>query len=170
MFPLFHFLHRLIQFIRATRVFLAEAESQLDQHDPDDAFALRRDCRRILFFAALFPVVGGLIAPVVTAWIVCSWANIRDIISIVSELVWGLFGSLAMSFFYLFAGVAFGCLLATDEFLTSPVGELWLKLIGTKNLTAARLVCLATVLAGIAILAAMTLLQARPLWAPGWNR
>jgi hypothetical protein len=167
MFPLFHFLHRLIQFIGATKAFLAEAESRLDHHDPADAFALRRDCRRILFFAALFPIVGGLIVPILTIWVTCRMVKDCDLLFVVGEIVWALLLCLLTSFFYLFAGVAFGCLLATEEFLASPIGELWLKLIGTKNRTMARIVCVITVLVGVTILAGMIVLQVRPLYEMG---
>ena len=48
-------------------------------------------------------------------------------------------------------GVAVACALAPSSFLTSPVGQKWMDLIGTKNVLAARIVCilLALIIAGV---------------------
>ena len=69
----------------------------------------------------------------------------------------------------MFAGVAVGCLLAPDEFMDSPVGGQWLKLIGTKNRTAARLVCFVVAVAGVLILAGICAMEVWMVQLPGLN-
>lgn len=39
-------------------------------------------------------------------------------------------------------GVAMACLFAPRDFLAGPLGEKWMKLIGTKSIFGARIVCL----------------------------
>ena len=39
-------------------------------------------------------------------------------------------------------GVSVACLFAPREFLTGPVGQKWMRLIGTESIVAARIVCL----------------------------
>ena len=50
----------------------------------------------------------------------------------------------------LLLGAATACLFAPREFLTGPFGKKWMKLIGTKNVLAARIACfaLAAIIAG----------------------
>jgi len=45
-----------------------------------------------------------------------------------------------------FAGIATGCLIAPASFYAAPVGQRWLKLVGTKSVARARLVCLVLIL------------------------
>jgi hypothetical protein len=47
----------------------------------------------------------------------------------------------------LFFGVAVACLFAPRDFLEGPVGSRWMRMIGTKSVGAARLVCLVVALA-----------------------
>ena len=57
-----------------------------------------------------------------------------------------MFGAVGLVF-----GVAVACLFAPSSFLTSSVGQKWMKLIGTKSVLAARIVCLilALLIAGV---------------------
>jgi hypothetical protein len=59
---------------------------------------------------------------------------------------------LALAVAGLLFGVAAACAFAPRKFLAGPVGRKWMKLIGTKSIAAARLVCLAVVL-GVSLIA-----------------
>jgi hypothetical protein len=168
-FKLLFIIRQLIRFSREARGFLGESEQLLEQHDPDEAAALRSSYRRILLFAVVFPILCGLIVPIVVPCIVFLRGEFADG-ALAMALFLGLLFSLVASFFYLFAGVAVGCMLAPDEFMDSPVGEQWLALIGTKNHTAARVVCFVMAVAGLAIMAGICAVELWMLHAPGLNK
>jgi hypothetical protein len=50
-----------------------------------------------------------------------------------------------VTFIGYFVGVALGCLFAPSDFYAGPVGQRWLRLVGTQSVTAARVVCLALI-------------------------
>jgi uncharacterized protein YacL len=49
-------------------------------------------------------------------------------------------------------GSAVACLVAPQAFLTGPVGQKWMKLIGTNSVTTARVVCAALIIAIVGLL------------------
>jgi hypothetical protein len=169
MFKLLFIIRQLIRFSREAKRFLGESEELLEQHDPDEAAALRGTYRRILLCAVVFPVICGLVVPIVVPCIVFLRGEFAAG-ALVMALFLGILFSLVASFFYLFAGVAVGCMLAPDEFMESPIGEQWLALIGTKNHTAARVVCFIMAVAGLAIMAGICAVELWMLHAPGLNR
>jgi hypothetical protein len=169
-FELIRIIQALIAFSRETQAFLGEAQRRLDDHDAETAAALRSCSHRILFFAVLYPVVGSLIVPVVVPWIALHLGNFQERTPAVSAMSLGLFLSLLAAFFYLFAGVAVGCLLAPEEFLDSSVGAKWLQLIGTKNHTAARVVCLVLAVVGLLIVFGIAALEVTLMQGPAFHR
>ena len=63
-------------------------------------------------------------------------------------------------------GVAIGCLRAPRDFFTSPAGRGWLRLVGTRSITALRVICSVVVavilpLAGIAVYVAVRAFNAK---------
>ena len=75
------------------------------------------------------------------------------------KLVNGLVASATMAGFTaagLGLGVAAGCLRAPRDFFNSPAGHAWLRLVGTRSITALRMICIIVVatvlpLAGIPV-------------------
>ena len=172
MFRLWFIIQELRRFSREARAFLGKTEQLIEQEAPEDTYTtdvLRGSYRRILMFAALFPIVCGVIVPIVVPCIAFYRGEFRGE-ALGTALVVGILISLPASFFYLFAGVAVGCLLAPDEFMDSPVGGQWLKLIGTKNRTAARVVCFVAAVAGLVIMTGICALEIGLLHAPAVNR
>lgn len=62
---------------------------------------------------------------------------------------------------YMF-GMALTCLFAPRAFLTGPIGRPWMKKIGTKSVTVARIACLIFGLMGTSIAAGIALLLLLP--------
>jgi hypothetical protein len=58
-------------------------------------------------------------------------------------------------------GAAVACLFAPREFLTGPIGSKWMTLIGTKNVLAARLVCLMVAMIPVGFVIAVIYVEAR---------
>jgi hypothetical protein len=168
MFKLYYLILELIRFSRESRAFLAESERLIEQ-DPEAARASRRTYRRILWLAALFPVVCGLIVPMTIPCVALYQGTFKGPALGMTFFI-GILLSLLASFIYLFAGVAVGCLLAPDEFYDSPAGGQWLKLIGTNNRTTARVVCFVLAVAGLAIMVGICAVEAVTLHAPALNR
>jgi hypothetical protein len=172
MFRLWLIIQELRRFSREASTFLGKSEQLIEQDSARDTYTsdvLRHSYRRILLFAALFPIVFGVIAPIAVPCIVFHTGEYRGE-KLAAALVTGILISLGASFFYLFAGVAFGCLLAADEFMDSPVGRQWLKLIGTENRTAARVVCFIAAAAGLVIAIGICFVEVVLLNAPPAQR
>jgi hypothetical protein len=131
---------------------------------------LRRNARRILAFAVAATLTGGVVIPVAIPLIALEMWDLEDPTRAGLGLFMGLILSQIASFFYLFAGVAAGCLLAPDEFMESTVGEPWMALIGTKHLLKARLVCATFVVAGALIAFGLGAAQVWMIQGPGLGR
>jgi hypothetical protein len=168
-FKLILIIYELIRFSRDAKTFLGQSERLLDEHDPHDAYALRMHYRRILFFAVVMPVC-GLIAALVTPLAVVLLGDVRGTAGAAVATFLGVLFWLAVCIFYLFGGVALGCFLAPPEFMDSPVGVKWLKLIGTKSPTAARVVCFITVVAALLIMMGLSVLQIVLMYSQGLNK
>jgi hypothetical protein len=168
-FKIYRYLQMVLAFSRASRRFLDESEGLLDEEDPDHA-ALRFYCRGIVALAVLFAVLGGLVVPVAVPWLVYHAGNFPNHVAPVGATLIGLIFSIMTVFLYLFAGVATACLLAPAAFFDSPVGQKWLELIGTKNRTAARLVCLVLALVGVGVMVGVAALQAWLMHSPGFAK
>ncbi len=166
---LWHLIHALIRFSRETKLFLSESECLIANDESCNPDSLRRTCRGILTLAVLYPVVCGVIAPMSVIAIACSQREYGGP-AVLMAIFLGFCFSLIAAIFYLFAGVAFGCLLAPNDFMKSPVGKQWLTLIGTKNITAARVVCLVMVLATLLIMTGICFVEIFMLQAPALNR
>jgi hypothetical protein len=111
--------------------------------------------KRIVLVGGCFAAIGavlGLITSAIVASDVKADHDIRSII--VVPLMYSVGG-------FVF-GMALMCLVAPRAFLTGPVGAPWMKLIGTKSVLVARIVCflfglVVTIpLVGIGLLLAMS--------------
>ena len=91
--------------------------------------------KRIVFVGGCFAAVGVVLGLITSAVVASDVKSGRDIRGIVLAPV--TFGAGGFVF-----GMAVMCLVAPREFLNGPVGAPWMKLIGTKNVLAARIVCL----------------------------
>lgn len=168
MFKLWYIIQELIRFSRAAKGFLGESDRLIGQEHPDDASALRRTSRSILTFAVLFPIV-CVIVPITLPCVAFSLGEYKGP-ALGMALFVGVLFSLAAIFFYLFAGIAVGCMLAPDEFMDSPVGAQWLTFIGTKNRTAARVVCFVAAVAGLLIMVGICGAEFLMLQSPALNK
>ena len=91
--------------------------------------------KRIVLVSCIFGVLGavpGIIFLVVAAGVAKAG---NDLIGLLFAPF--MFGAAGLLF-----GVAVACLFAPRDFLTGPLGEKWMKLIGTKSVLVARIVCL----------------------------
>jgi hypothetical protein len=66
-----------------------------------------------------------------------------------------------LTFASYFVGISVGCLTAPAAFFDGPVGQRWLKLIGTRSVAAARLVCLALIVLVVGLVSAAVALAVR---------
>jgi hypothetical protein len=172
MYKIWFIIQELRRFSREAKVFLGNSEQLLEQEASGETYTadlLRRSYRRILMWAILFPVVCGLIAPIAVPCIAFHRGHYRGE-ALGMALFLGILLSLPASFFYMFAGLAVGCMLAPDEFMDSPVGVQWLKLIGTKNRTAARVICFVAAVAGLLIMFGICAVEIWMLRSPGLNK
>jgi hypothetical protein len=86
-------------------------------------------------------------------------------------LAWALFFGLVLSlmlgvFVYPYVGVAVVCVFVPTWFYQTSPGQMWLRLIGTQNVWAARLVCASLVLFGIGMVAGVLAIQYDALTRP----
>ncbi len=88
--------------------------------------------RRIVQVSCIFGVLGAMAGIALSISTALNEENARGVL-----LGPFLFGAAGLLF-----GVAVACLFAPRKFLTGPMGDKWMKLIGTKNVLAARIVCL----------------------------
>jgi len=106
--------------------------------------------RRIVAISALCGIVSAVAGIIVVGAGRDSHSeHVRPSYFILTPLLLGAAG--------LLFGVAIACVLAPREFLAGPMGQKWMKLIGTKSVPVARLVCLAVavVLAAVPIVIAI---------------
>ena len=99
--------------------------------------------KRIILVSSVFGILGaaiGIIASIALAVDAKSGKDIKGVL-----LTPFMFGAGGLLF-----GVAVACLFAPRDFLTGPLGKKWMKLIGTKSVLVARIVCL---IFGLVILA-----------------
>ena len=110
--------------------------------------------RKIVLVGGCFAAVGvvlGLITSVVVASDEKSGNDLKGVI--LAPVMYGAGG-------FVF-GMALMCLVAPRAFLTGPVGQPWMKLIGTESVAVARIVCLlfglivTVLLVGIGLLIAL---------------
>lgn len=164
------YLRLLHQLSREANVFLNESEKLLAKQDEEEAERLRGYYRRILVLAWTFPILYGFIIPIVVPLAVYAAKRSGDYTGAGVATLIGLIFSLATSLFYIFGGVAAGCLFTPQEFFDSAVGQKWLELIGTKSPTGARVVCTITVVAGLVIALGLALFQVWLMNAPAFRR
>jgi hypothetical protein len=91
--------------------------------------------RRIVLVSGLFGALGvvfGLALSFVATGDTKSGKDVKQ--GLLAPFLFGAAGMLL--------GVAIACLFAPREFLAGPVGQKWMKLIGTKSIMLARIVCL----------------------------
>ena len=169
MFKFIRYIRTLIYLSRQANTFLGDAEDLLEE-DEEKAEELRGYYRRIVVLGITFPVIYGLLVPIAVPWAAFFvWERENPGGAFVATAV-GLLFSLAAALFYIFAGVSLGCLFAPEAFFDSPVGLKWLELIGTKNHTAARVVCMTTALTGLLIAGGLALTQLWLMNGPAFNK
>ena len=105
--------------------------------DPVDAVAQRHMAyhKRIVWVGTCFAAVGaalGLLMSMAVAGDIQTGRDIKGIL--LAPFLFGVGG-------FVF-GMALMCLFAPRSFLTGPTGAAWMKLIGTKSVVVARIVCL----------------------------
>lgn len=164
------YLRLLYQLSREANVFLDESEKLLAQQDEDKAERLRGYCRRILVLAWTFPIIYGFILPIVVPMSAFAAKRSGDYTGAGVATLIGLMFSLGTSLFYIFGGIAAGCLFTPQEFFDSTVGQKWLELIGTKSSTGARVVCSITVFAVLVIALGLALFQVWFMNGPAFRR
>jgi len=54
-----------------------------------------------------------------------------------------------------FLGMSIMCAVAPKEFMTGPIGQKWMRLIGTKNVLVARIACIVFGVLGLAVMAGL---------------
>jgi len=99
--------------------------------------------KRITTVATACGVVGGLLGVVLV--VVYVWQGRTDGLSRM------LFAPVAFAGGGYMFGMALTCLFAPRAFLTGPIGQQWMKQIGTKSVTVARIACLMFGLVGTSI-------------------
>ena len=98
--------------------------------------------KRIVVVSIIFGVV-GVVAGI--CFLVSEWWSQHDGSKGGLWLAPIMFGAAGVLF-----GAAFACLFAPKEFMVGPMGQKWMTLIGTKNILAARIVCLVVALVPVA--------------------
>jgi hypothetical protein len=164
------YLRLLHHLSREANVFLDESEQLLAHQDEEEAERLRGYYRRILVLAWTFPILYGFIIPIVVPFAAFVAKRSEDYTGAGVATLIVLMFSMGTSLFYIFAGVAAGCLFTPQEFFDSAVGQKWLELIGTKSPTGARVVCAITVLAALAIALGLALFQVWLMNGPAFRR
>jgi len=137
----------LFEFFRKAPEFI-EPDAQALEQAGDDRPKHAAYHKRIVKLAIIFGIVGavgGAVAAVFAAVGPRVERNHRAII--LAPVLFGIGGA--------FFGTAIACLIAPSDFLTGPVGQKWMKLIGTRNVLVARLVCALVALIGLLPLAAI---------------
>jgi hypothetical protein len=168
-FKLIFIIRELIRLSGKAKVFLGDQEKLLKKHDPHNVDALRLHYHRILNCTFGFWIC-GLSPAFLTPAIAKQLGEFKGPIVVQVATFLGLLFALPLSLYYLFAGIALGCLLAPDEFMRSPVGAKWLELIGTTNLRFARVVCFIAVVTALAIIGGICVFQVYMMHSPGLNR
>lgn len=142
-------------------------EPRPDPDNPAQDALVRRGHARIIWSTVGVVVLGVFVFPGVVPWAVGWWqgADARATLERMAlAVMWSSLGCPA----YLLGGVALGCLVAPPGFLDTPASARWLKLIGTKNLVAARAVCAAFVLFALAVMVVViAVVQALAAHPPG---
>jgi hypothetical protein len=165
----FKLIFELIRLSGKAKVFLGDSERLLRKHDPHDVTPLRLHYRRILNCTFGFWIC-GLIPAFLTPAIAQQLGEFKGPMVVEVATFLGLLFALPLSLYYLFAGIALGCLFAPDEFMRSPVGAKWLQLIGTTNLRVARVVCFIAVVTALAIIGGLCVFQVYMMHRTGLNR
>jgi hypothetical protein len=86
---------------------------------------------RIVYCGGFFAVAGLLLGFALAAWTL--YTNEKAVIMLGTPFLFGIGG-----FFF---GMSLMCVIAPHDFLAGPAGRPWLKLIGTRSVTTARIVC-----------------------------
>ena len=90
--------------------------------------------RRIVAVSSALAVIGGIVGIAISLLMIGQVQNGREVRGLF--VVPGMFAVGGFMF-----GMALMCLFAPREFLNGPAGRKWMALIGTQNITAARIVC-----------------------------
>ncbi len=141
----------LHKFGRETRGFVSAANDAADHEDAARAAGLRRAYRRIVRIVVATLAFGCVVLPLAVPWAGVLWYG-NQVEGVASRAFRGFLLSMLVSLLYLFAGVALGCLLAPADFLRSPAGATWMKLIGTKSVRGARVVCGVVAAVGLGVM------------------
>ena len=170
MFAMFRIILALKQLARGSREFLDENERLIEEHDPENITMFSKNYRRILFFGYASMILGGIMIPLLTPWMMLVAGQFSGVQpAVVTTVLSALFCPL-LSFFFLFVGVAFGCLIAPPEFLQTSFGAKWMEFVGTKSPVGAKIVCFLLTFAGVAMVSGTVVLQAIMINSPGLNK
>jgi hypothetical protein len=104
--------------------------------------------KRIVKLAIIFGIVGAVGTGIAVLFVAAGPRAGRDLkMIILAPVLFGIGGA--------FFGTAIACLIAPRDFLEGPVGQKWMKLIGTRNVLVARIVCILVALVGLLPLVAI---------------
>jgi hypothetical protein len=154
LFELFRFLTGATKYVSEDPAALKAAGNEASQHQTYH--------RRVVSFGAMFGVVGVLLGIPVVAELYRETGgnpNEHEVLGLIAApMGTGVAGACF--------GVAMACLFAPRTFLEGPMGKKWMKLIGTKSVSSARLVCflVGLVLGGIPLILGLVMLS---LWLRG---
>ena len=152
---------------RQTQKALQDSTGALTSIDPTTAALLRRRNSRILRFTWMAFILGSIILPVLSPWVGMWLYNRGDEKEIIGSACCGTGGSILFGPLYLFGGLSAGLLTVPTTFFASPVGEIWMKLIGTKNVITARIACLLLTIIAAAVMVAIAALLMFAVGHPG---
>jgi hypothetical protein len=139
---------KLFRFLREGKSYLVPDEAALDQLAPEEVAHHSSFHRRIVVVSSLFGSVGVGLGVGIDVLAQQEGTEGKEGAFVYMAIVFPL----ALAAAGLLFGVAATCAFAPRDFLAGPVGRKWMRLIGTKSIAAARLVCLAVVL-GVSLIA-----------------
>ena len=147
-----HIVHALYMLYCDSRKIIREAGYSLGEESSYSPAMARRIYRRIVWTAAAVVMTGWFVtpctAPRLAVWfrgITSQDASFRAFLGVIIST-----GLLPL---YVFAGACCGCLTAPSEFLKSPVGRTWLRLLGgTRSMATHRVFCVLGALTGFALM------------------
>ena len=141
-------LSQLVDFLKAAKGYIRPDAAAVDEAGASKDVAARFH-RRIVVIAGSFGLIAAL-GGVVGAFLEPPDGKASVKMIRAAPLVFGVMGILE--------GVAVACLFAPREFLTGPVGQKWMSLIGTKSVFGAPITCAVLALAIPGVPATLTLL------------
>lgn len=132
-------LFRLLKILEASTEFIAPDDST--EAEGDGSPLARPSYHRVIVGTSIAFAVAGVILGVVFL------AGLMDMPDKPAGGAKLFLAPLVFAVIGMFFGLAVSCLFAPTGFLTGPFGQKWMKLIGTKSVPVARLVCLLLTLA-----------------------